>query len=135
MMATTRQLISRLREGAYTNPDGSQVMYTDKDTLRQLYDLYAILPEQGPSGSSNLPNDQVRTMLSDIQNGQPLSDAQLGALRGLLAKYKSELAAFVASGRSGQDYGDVVAPGTGRLIPAPANSQQRDHHGRFRSAQ
>lgn len=105
-----------LREGSYTNADGSVIAYQDAQTVRDAQDLYAILEEQGPSGSSNLENDQVRGILTALHAGR-LDDAQWGVLRHLTQKYASELKALRASpDRKGQDYSAVTPVGTGRVI-------------------
>jgi hypothetical protein len=124
-----------LREATYDVPDGSKVQYSSGgDTFKAASDLYAVLDELAPSGSSNLANDQVRQMLSDLQAGKDLSDAQWGALTELLQKYAKQLAALRASpDKNGQDYTAVAPEGTGRLIAAPSSSG-RDEQGRFQPA-
>ncbi len=107
-----------MREGSYRNADGSRIAYPDRQTVQDARDLYAILQEQAPSGSSNLENDQVRAILSDLLSGQPdLSDAQWGVLKHLTGKYAAQLKALRASpDRRGQDYSKVVPVGTGRVL-------------------
>lgn len=107
-----------MREGSYTNADGSVIAVVDKQTVQDARDLYAVLEEQGPSGSSNLENDQVRAILSALLSGQPdLDDAQWGVLRHLTEKYAPQLAKLRASpDHGGQDYSRVAPTGTGRVI-------------------
>lgn len=111
--------LSPLREGSYTNADGSVIAYLDAQTVQDARDLYAVLQEQAPSGSSNLENDQIRAILTSLQAGQQLDDAQWGAFHHLRDKYASALTALRASAdRKGQDYSAVAEPGTGRVMKA-----------------
>jgi hypothetical protein len=132
-MATPTDVLARLREATYDVPDGSKVQYSSGgDVYRDACDLYAILDEVAPSGSSNLENDIVRQLLTDLRQGKAPNGQQWGALRALLEKYARELAALRASpDKGGQDFVGGAAPGTGRVIPAPSSSG-RDAQGRSR---
>lgn len=108
----------RLREGSYQTPDGKTVQFTDAETLRDARDLYAVLKEEHGTGSSNLENDQCREIVTDLQAGKPLDNAQFGALQTLLAKYRGAIAKLRASpDHQGQDYGRTAPEGKGRLSP------------------
>ena len=115
-----KAVLERLREASYTNADGSKVLYSSGgDSYRDAADLYAILSENHTTGSSNLENDQVRQILTDLRAGKDLDNAEWGVLKTLLAKYRTQLAALRASpDHQGQDYTAVAPEGTGRLIPA-----------------
>jgi hypothetical protein len=109
--------IRRLREGSYQLPDGRSVSFTDAQTLTDARDLYAVLKEQHMTGSSNLENDIVRQILTDLTAGN-ISAAQHGALNALLVKYRGAISKLRASpDHQGQDYGKVAPLGTGRITP------------------
>lgn len=102
--------------GQYTNADGSTVQFTDPDLIRSATDLYTILHAELPTGDTNLENDQVRQMLTDMRAGKPLDVAQHGVLRQLLAKYADDLAELQAtSDKRGQDYFNVPDDSQGRV--------------------
>lgn len=114
-MTTTRVV----REEFYENVDGSRIAFLGPQTVQDARDLYAVLQEEGPSGSSNLENDQVRAILTNLHAGRDLDDAQWGVMRHLTEKYASQLAKLRASpDRNGQDYASVAPLGTGRVIRA-----------------
>ena len=125
-------VLEALREATYATPSGKQILYNSGgDLTRQVADLYAVVNENHVTGSSNLENDQLRAILTDLAAGKPdLSDAQWGLVQRLLEKYKDELAAARKSpDRNGQDYSAVPPEGTGRVVPPDAG---RDGRGRFK---
>jgi hypothetical protein len=94
-------------------------MFTDGDTYRQAARLYAVLDETHETGTSNLENDQVRQMLTDMQSGKPLDDAQNGVLQRLWRKYAAKVSAYEGTGDfKGQDYLSTVPQGVGRIVEA-----------------
>lgn len=112
-------MLERLREASYPTPDGKNaVQYTSGgDTTRDASDLYAVLKETHSTGTSNLENDQVRQILTDLNNNKALDDAQWGVMKALMAKYSSQIAKLRASpDHHGQDYLKVAPEGTGRLV-------------------
>ncbi len=111
----------RTREAVYGGENGtSEVFYEDANTWQDVTDLFSVLDQELENGTPNLENSQVEALATAMQEGRPLSDVQIGVLRGLLDKYSAELAAFRASGRSGQDYADVPDPATARLAESAA---------------
>jgi hypothetical protein len=106
--------------GSYINADGSSVQFTDDELQRQATVLYSILKEEAPSGSSNMENDVVRQLLTDLWQNKPLNNAQHGALAQLLRKYAPQIAAAQKSeDYDGQDYLHTPPEGQGRVTPAP----------------
>jgi hypothetical protein len=117
----TRDLVARLREATYPAGDGkTAVMYDSGDLYAEACDLYAVLGEEAPSGSSNLENDKIRAILTDLQSHKPLSAVQYGVLDELLRKYSGALAKLRSSpDKDGQDFVSSPDPATARLVPAP----------------
>lgn len=104
----------RVREGSYPIP-GGVVEFCDADTIREIADLYVVAEEDYKTGTSNLANDQLRQMLTDVFQGKNLSAVQWNVLKRLRNRYATEYAALNAKpDKDGQDYfspSDLNGPG------------------------
>ncbi len=111
--------VPRVRESSFGGDDfGTPEIYVEgPDTLALLQDLFTVLPEHLPTGSMNLENEIVKTMIQDVQNGHALAPAALGKLKDMLVKYAPAVKALRASkDKKGQDYAAVPDPSTGRTV-------------------
>jgi 2'-5' RNA ligase len=118
--------------GSYTNADGSRVEFTDSDTIRDVADLWAVVRGEY-NGTPSMENAQLEAMLSDLEAGRPLSDAEFGVLHQLRGRYAAALEAFRASPENEAE-GYVPAPDVGsarvmeslRVMPPSALRRLRE---------
>lgn len=112
-----RSLRARVREATYDIGDKKVLYNSGGDVTRLAEDLYAVIRENHTTGSSNLENDQIRQILTDLHTGREPSDAQYGVIQALERKYSAKLKALRASpDHQGQDYSKTAPEGAGRIV-------------------
>lgn len=107
----------RMREiGTYGLP-GKEVAFENGSEYADLCDLFTVLPMTEANGTPSLENRQCEALAETLQNGQPLSDSEVGILRELLDRHKAELEALRASpDYVAKSYTDLPTPGTARMV-------------------
>jgi hypothetical protein len=107
----------------YGGVNGSPaVAYETSDTYGLVTDLWRVLPQTLANGTPNLENELVEGIAASMQDGKPLSDAEIGVLRKLLDKYQSEIVALRAD-PDYQSYTDTPSPATARLVESARGRQ------------
>jgi hypothetical protein len=117
----------RMREGTFGGPElgTDKVYYEDEDTLPALQYLFTILPATLPNGTPNLENEIVLRMIEGIQNGRPLSTAEIGKAKELWTKYADQITTLRRKpDKDGQDYLGVPDPSTARLVESERRFQE-----------